>query len=176
VNLSAASGVSVAHLSRIEKGLRQPSLEVLLRLARAHSVSLGQLLGTGAPGAPELSRAADRPPLSKGGGADLRLLSGALPDLTCVQYDVAQGWSTEAVQHVGAEWVYVLACSVTVEIADHPEKMTTGDAIHFDAWAPHRLTTPDGPASILLVTAGAGTEPALSKGAPPTPTDPHRAP
>ncbi|MEK8174307.1 helix-turn-helix transcriptional regulator [Streptomyces sp. M19] len=38
-------GVSVAHLSRLERGERQPSVGVLMQLARTYGVPLGQLVG-----------------------------------------------------------------------------------------------------------------------------------
>ncbi|MDQ1721175.1 MAG: hypothetical protein QOI26_909, partial [Pseudonocardiales bacterium] len=39
-DLSAATGISVSTLSRLESGLRRPNLELLLPLARAHGVPL----------------------------------------------------------------------------------------------------------------------------------------
>src|SRR5438067_1071827 len=42
--LSRASGISVSTLSRLESGGRKPTLELLLRLARAHEVPLDQLI------------------------------------------------------------------------------------------------------------------------------------
>src|SRR5919199_1776292 len=43
--LSRATGISVSTLSRLEAGLRRPSLELLLPIARAHQVSLDDLVG-----------------------------------------------------------------------------------------------------------------------------------
>ncbi|MEJ7704297.1 MAG: helix-turn-helix transcriptional regulator [Geodermatophilaceae bacterium] len=43
--LSAATGISVSTLSRLESGHRRPSLELLLPLARAHRVPLDELVG-----------------------------------------------------------------------------------------------------------------------------------
>src|SRR5258708_37988908 len=43
--LSAATGISVSTLSRLESGGRQPTLEVLLLLARAPQVPLDELVG-----------------------------------------------------------------------------------------------------------------------------------
>src|SRR5664280_2413450 len=42
--LSQASGVSVSTLSRLESGGRKPTLELLLRLARAHDMPVDELL------------------------------------------------------------------------------------------------------------------------------------
>lgn len=43
--LSEATGISVSTLSRLESGLRKPSLELLLPIARAHEVPLDELVG-----------------------------------------------------------------------------------------------------------------------------------
>src|SRR5919199_4397397 len=43
--LSRATGISVSTLSRLEAGLRRPSLELLLPIARAHHVSLDEIVG-----------------------------------------------------------------------------------------------------------------------------------
>ena len=42
--LSQASGISVSTLSRLESGGRKPTLELLLRLARAHEVPVDELI------------------------------------------------------------------------------------------------------------------------------------
>ena len=43
--LSEATGISVSTLSRLESGLRKPSLELLLPIAQAHQVPLDELVG-----------------------------------------------------------------------------------------------------------------------------------
>ncbi len=43
--LSELSGISVAHLSRLENGQRTPTVRLLLQLARALGVPLGALVG-----------------------------------------------------------------------------------------------------------------------------------
>jgi transcriptional regulator with XRE-family HTH domain len=47
--LAEATGISKSTLSRLESGLRRPSLELLLPIAQAHQVPLDELIG--APGA-----------------------------------------------------------------------------------------------------------------------------
>jgi len=52
--LSAATGISVSTLSRLESGHRRPSLELLLPLARAHRVPLDELVGAPPLGDPRV--------------------------------------------------------------------------------------------------------------------------
>ena len=52
-DLSERTGISVTILSRLESGLRSPSLDILLKIARAYHVPLDDLVGappTGDPG------------------------------------------------------------------------------------------------------------------------------
>src|ERR1044071_7450468 len=52
--LSAATGISVSTLSRLESGGRRPTLELLLPLARAHGVPLDELVGAPPTGDPRV--------------------------------------------------------------------------------------------------------------------------
>ena len=52
--LSAATGISVSTLSRLESGQRRPTLELLLPLARAHGVQLDELVGAPPTGDPRV--------------------------------------------------------------------------------------------------------------------------
>ena len=52
--LSAQTGISVSALSRLEAGKRRPTLDLLLPLARAHQVSLDQLVDAPATGDPRV--------------------------------------------------------------------------------------------------------------------------
>ena len=53
-DLSAATGISVSTLSRLESGARRPTLELLLPLARAHGVTLDELVGAPPTGDPRV--------------------------------------------------------------------------------------------------------------------------
>jgi transcriptional regulator with XRE-family HTH domain len=52
--LSAATGISVSTLSRMESGQRRPNLELLLPLAKAHRVPLDELVGAPPTGDPRI--------------------------------------------------------------------------------------------------------------------------
>src|ERR1700712_5848138 len=53
-DLSAATGISVSTLSRLESGQRRPNLELLLPLARAYGVPLDELVGAPPTGDPRV--------------------------------------------------------------------------------------------------------------------------
>lgn len=52
--LSASTGISVSTLSRLESGARRPTLELLLPLAKAHGVTLDELVGAPPTGDPRI--------------------------------------------------------------------------------------------------------------------------
>ena len=52
--LSAATGISVSTLSRLESGARRPTLELLLPLARAYGVTLDELVDAPPTGDPRV--------------------------------------------------------------------------------------------------------------------------
>ena len=53
--LAERTGVSVSTLSRLESGARRPTLELLLPLAKAHGVTLDELVDAPATGDPRVS-------------------------------------------------------------------------------------------------------------------------
>ena len=53
-DVSAATGLSVSTLSRLESGDRRPTLELLLPLAKAHGVTLDELVGAPPTGDPRV--------------------------------------------------------------------------------------------------------------------------
>src|SRR5882724_12863550 len=59
--LAAISGVSKAHLSRLESGDRHPSIAVLVELARALGVRIGSLVGEDVEDTPLTSFGPDVP-------------------------------------------------------------------------------------------------------------------
>src|SRR5205823_7348466 len=52
--LSRLTGISVSTLSRLESGDRRPNLELLLPLAKAHGVTLDELVGAPPTGDPRI--------------------------------------------------------------------------------------------------------------------------
>src|SRR6476659_902156 len=52
--LSEVTGISVSTLSRLESGSRKPTLELLLPLARAHGVTLDELVDAPPTGDPRI--------------------------------------------------------------------------------------------------------------------------
>ena len=68
--LSASTGVSKAHLSRLESGERQPSVGILVELAAALGTRVGALFGEDADGHPAGDVRPGRPAAHRGRAGD----------------------------------------------------------------------------------------------------------
>lgn len=152
-SVSAATGISVSTLSRLESRGRKPTLELLLALARAYQVPLDEVVGM-PPGDPRVRARPVRRhgrtliPLTKRPGgprAYKMLLPPAEPE-------------TELRTHEGYEWMYVLSGRVRLRLAEHDVVMKAGEAAEFDTRTPHWFGSAGPEPAELLVLFGAQGE------------------
>ena len=153
--LSASTGISKAHLSRLESGARQPSVGILVELAGALGTRVGRLLGEDADGAPLATFAPDAP-RHTAAGLEIASSSG-FPDsraLDVLRVHVPANRQPSApVRHRGEEWIYVLRGALDLEFDGMLYALGTDMAAHFDATRPHRLSAEHGDAELLIVNA-----------------------
>lgn len=153
------AGVSVAHLSRIEKGSRQPSIGLLIQLGRAQQLSLGELVGEEPRNALHVVRS-DQAATHEATGGRYASLSGIIGQnlLEAVRFTVRPHTSTSKnSRHAGEEWLYVLVGRLRLAQGEHTVDLHAGDAAHLDAQVPHHLHNgTDEDATVLLITAGSG--------------------
>jgi transcriptional regulator with XRE-family HTH domain len=152
------SGLSVTHLSRLENGLRQPSIGALIQLARCYGLSLGQLVGEEPAVTLHVFRVEELRP-HDGPDGRYAALSGLVGHhaLEAVRLELPPGaGSGRAAQHTGEEWLLVESGLVRLELGDQVVDLRRGDAAHFDAQTPHHLANlGTEPATVCLVTAAA---------------------
>lgn len=122
------AGLSPAHLSRLETGRRQPSLPMLLTLARVYGTTVSALLG---------ETAVDRDAVLRAGETEAREADGwtyhraggpgrAMQALrVCVPYG-AQGDLVRV--HPGEEWLYVLSGRLRLVLGESVHQLDAGDA------------------------------------------------
>ncbi|MCL2770290.1 MAG: XRE family transcriptional regulator [Solirubrobacterales bacterium] len=162
--LGELSGISVAHLSRLENGSRTPTVRLMLQLARALGVSLGALVGESSePSTVYVSRAAERYTLAAGDTSVQSLSDPALRRLQAVELCLAPGRIGEPASHSGEEWVYVLSGAIEVDLNGSTSALDAGDAVHFRADIRHALCNPHAEAATVLVV-NALEAPALNLG------------
>ncbi|RPF37864.1 helix-turn-helix domain-containing protein [Streptomyces sp. TLI_185] len=144
------AGLSAAHLSRLETGQRQPSLPVLLALARIYGTTVSELLGETVAGRDAVVRAADMEPTAAGGwtywpaGAPGR-------GMQALRVHVPHGSQGDIVRvHPGEEWLYVLKGRMRLRLGDTTHRLAPGDSAHFDSLTPHRIAAQDADGVELL--------------------------
>ncbi|WP_221350137.1 helix-turn-helix domain-containing protein [Streptomyces beigongshangae] len=145
--LSTATGISVSTLSRLESGLRKPSLELLLPIARAHQVPLDELVGAPQVGDPRV-RAAK--PIVMHGRTHWPLTRqpGGLQAYKVLEPRRKQ--EPEPRIHEGYEWLYVLSGRLRLVLGDHDVVLDAGEAAEFDTRVPHWFgSTGEGPVEFL---------------------------
>jgi transcriptional regulator with XRE-family HTH domain len=153
--LSELSGVSVGHLSRLENGSRTPTVRLLLQLARALGVSIGELVGeTPEQNTVYVSRSVDRGTIEADDTSLQSLSDPALRWLQAVELNLQPGRVGEPATHGGEEWIYVLSGAIEVDVNGGTCSLAADDAVHFRADVPHALRNPhDEGATVLIVNS-----------------------
>lgn len=138
--LAEITGISVSTLSRLESGGRKPTLELLLPLARAHQVSLDELVDAPATGDPRIHAR----PIVRHGMTFLPLTRrpGGLQAFKQILPPGTPNGPQEQKTHEGYEWVYILSGQVRLLLGEHDLTLTAGEVAEFDTRVPHRITNP----------------------------------
>ncbi|MDG4769322.1 XRE family transcriptional regulator [Solwaraspora sp. WMMD792] len=133
--LSAATGISVSTLSRLESGTRRPTLELLLPLARAHGVSLDELVDAPPTGDPRIHLR----PVTRHGMTVLPLTqrAGGIQAYKLIIPARSPRREPELKTHEGYEWLYVLDGRLRVLLGEHDLILSPGEAAEFDTRVPH---------------------------------------
>ncbi|MFJ4840852.1 helix-turn-helix domain-containing protein [Streptomyces sp. NPDC088746] len=150
------AGLSPAHLSRLETGRRQPSLPMLLGLARVYGTTVSELLGEMPPERDAIVRGgppAGTPRSTEQGGWLYRQAGGPGRAMQALHVRVPYGVEDDLVRvHPGEEWLYVLDGRLRVVLGETVHDLDPGDSAHFDSLTPHRIAALDpGGARLLFV-------------------------
>lgn len=139
--LSATTGISVSTLSRLESGTRRPTLEQLLPLARAHGVTLDELVDAPATGDPRIHL---RPVAANGMTmVPLTRRAGGIQAFKIVIPPDGRRREPDPRTHEGYEWLYVLNGRLRVVLGDHDLILMPGEAAEFDTHVPHWFGSAD---------------------------------
>ncbi|SBU98852.1 transcriptional regulator, XRE family with cupin sensor [Streptomyces sp. AmelKG-A3] len=144
------AGLSPAHLSRLETGRRQPSLPMLLGLARIYGTTVSALLGEVPPERDAIVRGG---PLgvSEADGWRYRQAGGPGRAMQALRVRVPYGTEGDLVRvHPGEEWLYVLEGRLRVALGETLHDLDPGDSAHFDSLTPHRIASLDRSGAQLL--------------------------
>ncbi|MEV0276124.1 XRE family transcriptional regulator [Streptomyces sp. NPDC050610] len=156
--LSEQTGISLSTLSRLESGHREPTLKLLLPLAKAHGVPLDELVGAPPTGDPRVHA---RPftrhgktwvPLTRHLGG-LHAYKQILPVAEAARRDERPEQST----HEGYEWLYVLSGRLRLALGEHDVLLSDGEVAEFDTRTPHGFgNAADQPTEFLALFGAQG--------------------
>jgi transcriptional regulator with XRE-family HTH domain len=146
-SLSAATGISVSTLSRLESGQRRPTLELLLPLARAYGASIDELVGAPPTGDPRVHL---RP--VKRDGMTMVPLTRRAGGVQAYKLIITRRSAEPALKvHEGYEWIYVLSGRLRLVLGDRNMVLVPGEAAEFDTRVPHAFSSAD-PAPVEVLS------------------------
>jgi transcriptional regulator with XRE-family HTH domain len=156
--LAAQTGFSAAHLSRLEKGERQPSVAALLLLARVYGVPISTLVDDQDGSSYHVVRSADAA-THHGDDGKYTILSGARAVLAVVRLELPAARCSDIARHAGEEWLHVLSGKVTLTLAGEQITLGEADSVHFDSSLAHQLATPARHPATVLIASTSPTAP-----------------
>lgn len=134
-DLSTATGISVSTLSRLESGARKPTLELLLPLAKAHGVTLDELVDAPPTGDPRIHMR----PVTRHGMTMVPLTrrAGGIQAYKLVIPAESHRKEPDPQTHEGYEWLYVLNGRLRCVLGAHDLVLVPGEAAEIDTRLPH---------------------------------------
>lgn len=148
-DLAEQTGISASTLSRLESGLRRPTLEQLLPLARVHGISLDELVDAPPTGDPRINLR----PIACQDGSTIVPLTRRPGGVQAYKFVLPRGRDQEDPDlhsHPGYDWVYVLNGTLRLVIGEREILLRPGEAAEFDTGTRHWFgATGAGPVEFL---------------------------
>ena len=155
-DLAEETGISASTLSRLETGLRRPTLEQLLPLARAHGVTIDELVDAPLTGDPRINLR----PIAAGDGSTILPLTRRPGGIQAYKFILPTGdddREPDLRTHEGYDWVYVLNGTLRLVLGEHNLILKPGEAAEFDTRTPHWFgATSSGPVEYLSLIGRQG--------------------
>lgn len=155
-DLAAQTGISTSTLSRLETGVRRPTLEQLLPLARAYGVTLDELVDAPPTGDPRINLR----PIATNDGRTIIPLTRRAGGIQAYKFVLPAGRDDvepELRTHEGYDWAFVLNGRLRLVIGEHDLVLGPGEAAEFDTRTPHWFgATSAGPVEFLSLIGKQG--------------------
>lgn len=161
--LAGKSGISQEDLARVEDNELSPPLGIIINLAKALAVQVGDIFGDSGDSPYCIVR-------SNNGDAVSRFKSGSTKSCGysyqglgqqkrnrqmepfLVTLNPVENQEVLANDHIGEEFIYVLEGKVEVSLSGHKDILNPGDSIYYDSNMPHVISCHGNePAKILAV-------------------------
>jgi transcriptional regulator with XRE-family HTH domain len=159
--LAEAAGIDKGYLSRLERGLKAPSIATLLRLAAALDVPAAELFGERvAEHAVLVTRADERlsaiPEANRGHAYEMLTRASGMLEAFVLHPEADFPPAQRAATHGGEELIFVLTGTIEMRFADRGFVLSAGDCAQFPGHLPHRVRrVGSDPASALVAVANA---------------------
>ena len=155
-NLAEETGISTSTLSRLEAGLRRPTLEQLLPLARAYGVTLDELVDAPPTGDPRVNLRS----IPGSDGSTVLPLTRRPGGIQAYKFILPAGRDDaepELRTHEGYDWAFVLNGRLRLVLGEHDLILKPGEAAEFDTRTPHWFgATSSGPVEFLSLIGKQG--------------------
>jgi transcriptional regulator with XRE-family HTH domain len=155
-DLAEETGISISTLSRLEAGLRRPTLEQLLPLARAYGVTLDELVDAPPTGDPRINMR----PLPTSDGSIILPLTRRPGGIQAYKFVLPAGRDDvepDLRTHAGYDWAFVLNGRLRLILGEHDLILEPGEAAEFDTRTPHWFgATSSGPVEFLSLVGKQG--------------------
>lgn len=155
-DLSDETGISTSTLSRLEAGLRRPTLEQLLPMARAYGVTLDELVDAPPTGNPRINLR----PIPCADGSTILPLTRRPGGIQAYKFILPAGRDDaepDLRTHEGHDWLYVLNGRLRLVLGEHDLILEPGEAAEFDTRTPHwTAATSSGPVEYLSLIGKQG--------------------
>ncbi|HET9500584.1 MAG TPA: XRE family transcriptional regulator [Marmoricola sp.] len=171
-DLAEETGISTSTLSRLEAGLRRPTLEQLLPLARAYGVTLDELVDAPPTGDPRINLR----PIPTSDGRTILPLSRRPGGIQAYKFILPVGRDDaepDLRTHEGYDWAFVLNGKLRLVLGEHDLILEPGEAVEFDTRTPHWFgATSAGPVEFLSLVGKQGERAHVRRA--PKPRNEHR--
>lgn len=155
-DLAEQTGVSISTLSRLEAGLRRPTLEQLLPLARTYGVTLDELVDAPPTGDPRINLR----PIPTSDGRTIIPLTRRAGGIQAYKFILPTGRDDaepDLRAHEGYDWAFVLNGHLRLVIGEHDLILEPGEVAEFDTRTPHWFgATSAGPVEFLSLVGKQG--------------------
>jgi transcriptional regulator with XRE-family HTH domain len=159
--LAAAVGLDKGYLSKVERGLKVPSIATMLKIAHALEIPVSQLFGESVDASViHISRGALRkgPVGEAGSGYRLEALTtgkGRDGLEGFVFFPPEEFLDDHRAEHGGEELLYVVSGQVEIRFADRIVTLSASDAVQFPGHLQHQVRRTSPNASVLVVISRA---------------------
>lgn len=156
-SVAASAGLTKSYLSKVERGLSTPSIDVALRIARALDTDVSQLFSEELDGTVMTVERGDeraRVPEGASGAAAVHDAIATRMIRKSMQPFVVHPTTepeSDFIEHPGEEFIFVQSGTIEFEIPNKVIVLEQGDCMYFDANTPHRVRSISASRAVLII-------------------------